>query len=160
MIALLPVQEFRSYLADSPRLWEAEAASCEGVITEYEVRDALKQVRLNKSPELNGLPYEVYLRLPHMSVSILTDMFNHWFADGAIPDSVLKGVITLLKEDARHIWKDLDDYRPLTLLNAELKILARVLANRLQLVISNLIGPEQNYAVKGRSIQDNLHLVC
>ena len=31
--------------------------------------------------------------------------------------------------------------------------------NRLQLVISNLIEPEQNYAVKGRSIQDNLHLV-
>ena len=38
-------------------------------------------------------------------------------------------------------------------------ILAWVLANRLQLVISDLIGPEQNYAVKGRSIQDNLLLV-
>ena len=37
--------------------------------------------------------------------------------------------------------------------------MARVLANRLQLVISDLIGPEQNYAVKGRLIQDNLHLV-
>ena len=34
-----------------------------------------------------------------------------------------------------------------------------VLANRLQLVISDLIGPEQNYAVKRRSIQDDLHLV-
>ena len=29
----------------------------------------------------------------------------------------------------------------------------------MQLVISDLIGPEQNYAVKGRSIQDNLHMV-
>ena len=29
----------------------------------------------------------------------------------------------------------------------------------MQLVISDLIGPVQNYAVKGRSIQDNLHLV-
>ena len=37
--------------------------------------------------------------------------------------------------------------------------MARVLANRLQLVISDLIGPNQNYAVKVRSIQDNLHLV-
>ncbi len=51
------------------------------------------------------------------------------------------------------------DYRPITLLNTELKILARVLANRLQLVISDLIGPEQTVAVKGRSIQDNLHLI-
>ena len=90
---------------------------------------------------------------------ILTDMFNHWFAQGAIPGSVTKGVITLLKKGGRHVWEGLDDYRPITLLNTELKILARVLANRLQLVISDLIGSEQTFAVKGRSIQDNLHLI-
>ena len=137
----------------------AEAASCEGVVTECEVRDALKQVGLNKSPGLDGLPYEVYLRMSHMFVPILTDMFNHWFAQGAIPGSVTKGVITLLKKGGRHVWEGLDDYRPITLLNTELKILARVLANRLQLVISDLIGSEQTFAVKGRSIQDNLHLI-
>ena len=68
------LQEFRSYLADFLRLGAAEAASCESVITECEVRDALKQVGLNKSPGLDGLPYKVYLRLPHMFVPIL---FNH-----------------------------------------------------------------------------------
>ena len=68
-------------------------------------------------------------------------------------------MITLLKKGGRHVWEGLDDYRPITLLNTELKILARVLANRLQLVISDLIGPEQTFTVKGRSIQDNLHLI-
>ena len=86
-------------------------------------------------------------------------MFNHWFAQGAIPGSITKGVITLLKKGGRDVSEDFYDYRPITLLNTELKILAWVLANRLQLVISDLIGPEQNYAVKRRSIQDNLHLV-
>ena len=150
---------FVAILPTSPRLGAAEAAGCEGVVTECEVRDALKQVGLNKSPGLDGLPYEVYLRMSHMFVPILTDMFNHWFAQGAIPGSVTKGVITLLKKGGRHIWEGLDDYRPITLLNTELKILARVLANRLQLVISDLIGPEQTFAVKERSIQDNLHLI-
>ena len=37
--------------------------------------------------------------------------------------------------------------------------MARVFANRLQLVISDLIGPKQTFAVKERSIQDNLHLI-
>ena len=94
-----------------------------------------------------------------MFAPILTNVFNHWLAQGAIPGSITKGVITLLKKGGRHVRGYLDDYRPITLLNTELKILARVLANRLQLVISDLIGPEQNYAVKGRSIRDNLHLV-
>ena len=44
----LPLQEFRSYLADFPRLGTGVAARCEGVVTESEVRDALKQVGLNK----------------------------------------------------------------------------------------------------------------
>ena len=67
-------------------------------------------------------------------------------------------MITLLKKGGRHVWEGLDDYRSITLLNIELKILAQVLANRLQ-VISDLIGPEQTFAVKGTSIQDNLHLI-
>ena len=92
----LPLQEFRSYLADFPRLGAAEAAGCEGEVTECEVCDALKQIDLNKSPGLEGLPYEVYLTLSHMFVPILTDMFNHWFAQGAIPGSVTKSVIRLL----------------------------------------------------------------
>ena len=112
----LPLQEFRSYLANFPRLGAAEAASCEGVMTECEFRDAFKQVGLNKSPGLDGLPYKVYLRLPHMFVPIRTDMFNHWFAQGAIPGSVTKGIITLLKKGGRHVREGLDDYRLITLL--------------------------------------------
>ena len=58
----LPLQEFRSYLADFPLLGAAEVVCCEGVVIECEVSDALKQVDLNKSPRLDGLLYEVYLR--------------------------------------------------------------------------------------------------
>ena len=76
-----------------------------------------------------------------------------------IPGSMTKGVITLLKKSSRHVWEDLDDHRPITLLNTKLKIWARIRANRLQLIISDLIWPEQNYAVKERSIKDHLHLM-
>ena len=59
-------------------------------------------------------------------------------------------MITLLKKGGRHVWEGLDDYRSIAMLNTELKILAQVLANRLQLVISDLIGPEKTNAVKER----------
>ena len=113
----LLVQEFRNYLTDFLHLGEAEVASCKGLVTECKVCDALKQVGLNKSPGLDGLPYKVYLRMSHMFVPILMDMFNHWFIQGVIPGSITKGVITLLKKGGWHVWEDLDDYRPITLLN-------------------------------------------
>ena len=101
----VPLSAYR--IGQVPLLRVAEADKCEGLITECEVCDALKQVGLNTSPGLIGLPYEVYLRLPHMFVPILTAMVNHWFALGAIPVSVTKGVIRLLKKDGRHVWDDL-----------------------------------------------------
>ena len=87
----LPVQEFRSYLADFTRLREAETASCESLVTACEVRDALKQIGLNKSPGLDGLPYKMYLRMSNMFFPMLMDVFNHWFVQGAIPGSITKG---------------------------------------------------------------------
>ena len=39
----LPVQEFRSYLADFLRIREAEAASSEGLVTECKVKAGLSQ---------------------------------------------------------------------------------------------------------------------
>ena len=59
----LPIQEFLNYSANFPYLWEAEVASCKGVVTECEVRNAMKQVGLNKSLGLNGLHNEVYLMI-------------------------------------------------------------------------------------------------
>ena len=122
--------------------------------------DELKQIGLSKSPGLDGLPYEVYLRMSHMFVSILTYVFNHWFAQRAIPTSITRGVITLLQKGGKHVSEELDGYGPMSLLNTELKILAWILANNLRTVVEEFIGREQNCAVRGRSIQNNLQLVC
>ena len=59
---------------------------------------------------------------------------------------VTKDIITFLKISGSHVL--------------ELKILARVLANSLQIVTRDLIGTDFTYVAKGRSIQNNLHLVC
>ena len=39
------------------------------------------------------------------------------------------------------------------------RFFARILANRWRIVVGNLIGPEQNCAVMGRSIKNNLRLI-
>ena len=151
----LSLEQFDTYLADFSRLSTTEAARCEGGITEDEVIEALKRVGLNKSPGIDGLPYEVYLRLSHIFVPLLTVLFNSWFRNGSIPKYFTMGVIKLVRK-SKDGGDGLGNFRPLTMLNAELKILAKILANRLQLVLARLISPEQTCAVKGRTIQDNL----
>ena len=90
----LLLQEFRRYLADFPRLQKAEAAASEVLVTEDEVYAALKHVNRNRLPGLDGLHYEVYLRLSHMFVPILMNVFNNWFAHEAVPIGLTKRVIT------------------------------------------------------------------
>ena len=146
------MQEFRGDSANFPWPQEAETPISKGLVTEFTLRDSLKQVSLDKSLGLNGQLYKLYLRMLPMFVPILMDLLNHWFAQGLIPVCITKGVITLLKKGDRYVGMKLDNYKPITLLNTKLKIFARVLMNRLQLVASYLIGPVQNYAVKGRLI--------
>ena len=154
----LPTGEFSSYLADFPRISEKQAADCEGLVTEAEIYEAMRQCKPGKAPGLDGLPYELYLRWSHLFVPILTRLYNHWFTLGHIPSQVTKGVISLMrKKDTT--GKLMKDWRPITLLNTELKILAKVLTNRLREVVDSLIGPEQTYAMAGRSIRSNLHLI-
>ena len=97
----IPLQEFRTYLADFSSLLKIT-----GLVTKREVRDALKQVGFNKSPVFDGLAYEVYLRMSHTFVPILTDVFNRWFAQGAISTSITTEVITLLKKRDKHVCED------------------------------------------------------
>ena len=69
-----------------------EAAGCEGRIKEEEIREALKSVGLDKSPRINGLPYEVYLRLSHMFVLLLATIYDNWMNQGSIPRRFTRGM--------------------------------------------------------------------
>ena len=49
-----------------------------------------------------------------------------------------------------------DRFRPISLCNASYKILAKLLANRLKLLLGKLISPLQGGFVKGRHLVDNV----
>ncbi|XP_059638815.1 uncharacterized protein LOC132281094 [Cornus florida] len=48
------------------------------------------------------------------------------------------------------------DFRPIALCNVIYKIITKLLANRLSVVLDQIVGKEQNAFVNGRKIQDNL----
>lgn len=50
----------------------------------------------------------------------------------------------------------LQNWRPITLLNAELKIFSKALAGRIQSCIKDVVSPDQTSFIRGRSIGTNL----
>ena len=151
--------QFDTYLANFSRLSVTEAAGCEGrKKEEEEIREALMSVGMDKSPGIDGLPYEVYLGLSHMFVPLLATIYDNWMRQGTIPRRFTRGIVKLLRKN-KHGGDGISNFRPLTMLKTDFNILAKILAQRLQTVLPSLICLEQTCAVKGRTIQDSLHLV-
>jgi len=52
--------------------------------------------------------------------------------------------------------RDLKNWRPITLLNVDYKILARIIANRLKVVLPNLVSENQTCCIIGWDIADTV----
>lgn len=77
------------------------------------------------------------------------------FHEGSLDlTSINDGFITLIPKT--NSPETVNDYRPITLLNCCLKLLTKLLANRLQRVILQIVRTNQYGFIKGRTIQDCL----
>lgn len=65
-----------------PCLEATEAAGYKGRIIEEKIWEALKKVGKDKIPGIQGLPYEVYLRLSPRFVPLLKILFKLWLKQG------------------------------------------------------------------------------
>jgi len=72
------------------------------------------------------------------------------YTDGTILENQLKGIIVCIPKHTHPIT--IDDYRPLTLMNTDYKILTRIIAARLRQFLADVIHPNQYCGVPGKSI--------
>ena len=68
------------------------------------------------------------------------------------------GVITLLPKKDKDLL-DIKNYRPISLLTVDYKIIAKTMANRLKNCIDSVIHPDQSGFLKGRNIGNNVRLL-
>ena len=134
-----------------------QAESCDGQITITECETAIGKMKINKSPGLDGLPIEFYSKFWSILKVTLLEVFNESFEQGELSTSQKRSVISLMfKKGDRRLLKN---YRPLSLTNVDYRILAFILADRLQNVIHQIIGPHQTAYIKKRFIGENVRLI-
>ena len=123
-----------------------------------ELHSAAKSFRRGRTPGCDGLPVELYVALWDLVGPDLLELYEEMVVEGRMPPSLREGMITILYK-RKGERSDLKHWRPISLLNVDYKILAKVLANRLKSVIGQIIHPDQTCGIPGRRIADSLALV-
>ena len=88
----------------------------------------------------------------------LLKVYDDSFILGILPESLRTGVITLLEKKGKDRI-DIANWRPITLLNIDYKLLTKTLGQRLKTVFPGLIHKDQNGFVPGGSIFFSSHTI-
>ena len=120
-----------------------------------EFTSAVKQMAANKSPGNDGLSKEFYVMFWSKIGNALWNAMLHAHARGFLYKSALSGTISLIPKKAKDPLL-LKSWRPLMILNVDLKILLKMITERLKPVLHKVIGEQQTGYVPGRFIGSNL----
>lgn len=116
---------------------------------------AVAQTHNNKSPEVDGLPSKVYKQYAATLLPTLLRVYNERLKEGILPNSMNEAIIILLLKPGKDATMP-DSYKPIFLLTADIKLLARVLATRLAQVIHKLVHRDQSGFIPTRSTAQNI----
>lgn len=143
-----------------PQLNIEEQESLEKDLTFEELKDALTSVADNKSPGEDGFTKEFYEAFFDLLGKYLlnSDNNNEAFNRGSLSVSQKRGTITLIPEGDENL-SDLKNWRPISLLNIDYKILSKALAKRMEQYLPKLIHSDQTGFVNGRYIGQNIRLL-
>ena len=139
------------------KLTNSLSQKLEGELSIDEVHQALKNMKNNKSPGLDGFTVEFFKYFWKELHIFLVRYLNSAYLSG-MPYTQKLGVISLIPKgnQDRHYLKN---WRPISLLNVVYKLGSTCIANRLKTVLPFLIHENQKGFMSGRFIGENIRLL-
>lgn len=119
---------------------------------------AIQQMSRGKSPGIDGLTVEFLSFFWSDIREMLYNAYLDCISKGSLSPTMKHGLITLIPKPNKDNLL-LDNWRPITLLCNDYKLLALVYANRLNKGLSHIIDECQSAFIKGRNIHNHTRLL-
>ena len=138
-----------------PRLNSEEQKGLDLPFTNKEIEDALGSLQSNKSPGEDGFPPEFYKRFKDLLIPLFMELLVQVERTHKLPESFSTAILIVLPKKDRDLL-DPASYRPISLLNTDYKIIAKMLSNRLSKYLPKLVHDDQTGFIKNRQSVDNI----
>ncbi|GKC85761.1 putative RNA-directed DNA polymerase, eukaryota, reverse transcriptase zinc-binding domain protein [Tanacetum coccineum] len=117
-----------------------------------EIKRAVWDCEGDRAPRPDGFTFKFFATFWDILESDVIRFVQEFFLTGSFPKGCNSSFIALIPKVFNATL--VTDFRPISLIGCQYKILGKILANHLSMVIGSCISPEQSAFIKGRNILD------
>ena len=120
------------------KISDAEKETLETNVTENEIYTAVINLSTNKAPGIDGIPIEFYQKYWNIIKNEFVQIIKNITNGTLLINNQRRAIITLLPKGGD--LNLLKSWRPISLICCDIKIVSKILANRIKPLLSNIIS--------------------
>jgi exonuclease III len=142
-----------------PQINDKQRKECDKQFTKQEIKTTLFQrMHQGRSPGTDGLTVSLYKALWDILEESFFQAAIEGFHEGELSSSQKKSIIRLISKKSKDKL-NIDNWRPISLLNVDMKILSKLLAVRMERCLEGIIHEDQTAFISKRNIIDGIRKV-
>jgi hypothetical protein len=116
----------------------------------------VRKGKRQKAPGIDGISQDFFQDAWQYIHTDLLEVMQHMYMEGVIATQKIGTMVCIPKKQAPSVP---EDYRFLTMLNADVKLLARIIAHRLNIWLPDILHPSQHCGISSTTILDTVSTI-